>query len=476
MVRWDHPGGKKIKGIVIAGAKSGSGKTTLTLGMLAALVKRGLKVASFKVGPDFIDPGHHKRITSRISRNLDGWMLPRTYNWEIFHRYAAGADVVVVEGVMGLYDGYDGRSEAGSTAQMAKWLGLPVILVVDAKSMARSAAALVQGFEGFDPDLSFAGVLFNNVASDRHHAYLTEALEGHVRMPLLGSILRRSEITIPERHLGLVTTEDHPLTEDTTAALAELVESGIDLDNLLEKIVDLHLPPPHIPDGAQPPGDPVRIGVAMDNAFCFYYQDNLDLLASFGAEITPFSPITDPHLPENVDGLYFGGGYPELFARQLSANDSLHREIRQAVDGGLPVYGECGGFMFLGESIRDLKGHRYPMVGCFPLQFLMQPRLKSLGYREITFTTDTILGRAGQTLRGHEFHYSEMTGKPVSAKDVYRVTTRTGLERRVPGFQKANCLGSYVHMHFGSNPSAAPHWVAACREYRLERKKPHETP
>ena len=430
-------------------------------------------MASFKVGPDFIDPGHHTLITGRTSRNLDGWMLPAAYNRQCFSRHAVGADAVVVEGVMGLFDGYDGKSEAGSTAQMAKWLGLPVILVVDAKSMARSAAALVQGFERFDPDLTFAGVIFNNVGSDRHRAYLRDALEDHVRMPILGGLERRPDITIPERHLGLVTSVDHPLTDNATDALAGLIEGGVDLDDLLERLADTR--PPALETGpagnATGNGEPVRIGVALDNAFCFYYRDNLDLLAACGAKIVPFSPMTDTRLPGDLDGLYFGGGYPELFAGKLSANREMRRGILEAAGHGMPIYGECGGFMYLGRSLCDLDGDSHAMVGCFPMDFNMFHRLRSLGYREITLTADTLLGAAGQILRGHEFHYSEMTGDPGASADVYRVTTRTGLKKQVPGFLMENCLGSYVHLHFGSNPQAARTWVSACRDFRSERKE-----
>lgn len=455
-----------IKGFVIAGAGSGSGKTTLTLGVLTALKKQGVSVAAFKVGPDFIDPGHHSRITGSASRNLDGWMLPEKYNLDCFNRHAAHADMVVVEGVMGLFDGFDGKSEAGSTAQMAKWLNLPVILVVDAASMARSAAALVQGFEQFDPDLAFAGVIFNNVGSEHHLAFLEEALEGHVKMPLLGGLRRHRELTIPERHLGLVTPSDHPLSPGFMDDLADWVEKGIDLDKLMDRL-------PPIKRAVNSPetdqnivGEPVRIGVAMDNAFCFYYQDNLDLMAAAGADLVFFSPMTDPHLPEDLHGLYFGGGYPELYIDRLSTNKTLHHDIRQAVAQGMPVYAECGGFMYLGQTLTDIDGRTHSMVGCFPQQFTMDSRLSSLGYREITFTRDTPLGPAGETLRGHEYHYSEMTGKENGTANVYRVTTRTGLERDVPGFQTANCLGSYVHLHFGSNPEAACHFVSYGRGFK----------
>ena len=268
-----------IKGIVIAGTSSGSGKTTVTLGLMAALKRRGFTVAPFKVGPDFIDPGHHGRITGMSSRNLDGWMLPREYNLACFQNTAENADIAVVEGVMGLFDGYDGKSEAGSTAQMAKWLGLPVVLMVDARSMARSAAALVQGFENFDPDLAFLGVVFNHLGSPRHLQYLKEALEDRVRMDCLGGLLRDEAIAIPERHLGLVTEDEHGLTPDAVDRLADLIERRIHLDDLLFRLPEIPIDR-HAIAGSGPghatPAPAVRIGVARDKAFCFYYPDNID--------------------------------------------------------------------------------------------------------------------------------------------------------------------------------------------------------
>ncbi len=458
------------KGLVIAGVHSGSGKTTVTLGLMAALLRRGLKVAPFKVGPDFIDPGHHARISGAVSRNLDGWMLSRAYNEQCFQKHRQAADLALVEGVMGLFDGYDGLSEAGSTAQMAKWLNLPVLLVVDAQSMARSAAALIQGFENFDKDLQFAGVVFNNLGSPRHRQYLQDALAGNVRMPFLGGLLRSEQIRIPERHLGLVTRDDHPLTEDAISRLAGLVAENIELDTLLASL------PPVAPATAQKPAPPatpqegVRIGVARDNAFCFYYQDNLDLLADCGAELVFFSPLTDAGLPNDLDGLYLGGGYPELFAGQLSANITMCRQIREKSIDAMPIYAECGGFMYLCRDVSDMDGNCHAMTGCFPFATRMDDRLKALGYREITLTADTIIGKAGRRIRGHEFHYSLITEAAPVCDTVYRVGARTGIQETSEGYRVHQTLGSYVHLHFGSQPEAPRALVEACHQYRHERK------
>ena len=466
-----------IKGIVIAGTHSGAGKTTITLGLMAALRRRGLRVAPFKVGPDFIDPGHHTQITGRDSRNLDGWMLSREYNQTTFARHTRDAQIAVVEGVMGLFDGYDGKSEAGSTAQMAKWLGLPVVLVVSARSMARSAAALVQGFEGFDPGLSFAGVLFNHLGSSRHLQYLTDAMQGHVRMPVLGGVLRDDKVAIPERHLGLMTSDDHGLSEEHRLRLAGLVENAMDLEKLIQGLPDLKRNGQGTADDAMAGEDPVRIGVARDAAFCFYYADNLDLLKSTGANLVFFSPLTDRRLPENLDGLYFGGGYPELHARTLSENRELLRAIRALSDLDMPIYGECGGFMYLCREIGDIEGRAFPMTGCLPLATRMLDRRKALGYREVTQARVTPLGPAGQIMRGHEFHYSTIVNTREEGGGVYRLTDRAGLEKDSEGFLVNQTLGSYVHLHLGSCPQAARHFVAACKAWRAKRKEnSHETP
>ena len=439
----------------------------MTLGVMSALMRRGLTVAPFKVGPDYIDPGHHTRITGRISRNLDGWMVQENINRDNFLKNARKTDVAVVEGVMGLFDGYDGKTEAGSTAQMAKWLDLPVILVVDARSMARSAAALVQGFEHFDPHLDFAGVIFNRVASARHLAYLKEALAGNVAMPCLGGIPREASVAIPERHLGLVTREEFAVSPDTAEALADLIDHHIDMDGLLHRLPEQSTPTGMV-SGSEGKSDPsVRIGVAMDKAFCFYYRENLELLENAGAELVFFSPMEDESLPANIGGLYFGGGYPEVHAAALSEKNALMSAIREKSASGMPIYGECGGFMYLCREIEDLSGKRFDMTGCFPFSVRMLSRLKAMGYREVTFDRDLPLAPGGMSMRGHEFHYSELVEDKRAFQTVYRVTDRAGLEKSREGYLTGRTLGSYIHLHFASCPQAAASFVAACRTYRL---------
>jgi cobyrinic acid a,c-diamide synthase len=437
---------------------------------MAALTRRGLKVAPFKVGPDFIDPGHHSRITGVTSRNLDGWMLSSSYNLDNFARYAKNADIAVIEGVMGLYDGYDGKSEAGSTAQMAKWLDLPVMLVVDAKSMARSAAALIMGFECFDPGLTFAGAVFNNLGSPRHLQYLIDALAENVKMPCLGGLVKNENISIPERHLGLVTSEDHLHGQETVDLLANLIEDSIDLDGLLKNLPEIKLPAPLESTPAISSEKTVRIAVARDNAFCFYYRDNLDWLRHEGAEIVFFSPITGDQLPREIDGIYFGGGYPELFADKLEGNQKLRAEIKEKSDDGMPIYGECGGFMYLCQALYDQNGHRFSMAGCFPFTTAMFPRLKALGYREITLIRDTIIGPRGLTIRGHEFHYSELGQGAQDVENAYHISDRLGLDKPPDGYMVNRTLGSYNHLHFGSQPEAAKHFVENCMVYQHQKE------
>jgi cobyrinic acid a,c-diamide synthase len=452
--------------LVIAGSHSGVGKTTISLGLMAAFKRRGLTVQGFKVGPDFIDPGHHSRLLGRASRNLDGWMLSKEYNLATFCHSMCGKDLGIVEGVMGLFDGYDGRSEVGSTAQMAKWLKCPVILVVDASSMARSIAALVHGFQTFDPDLRLEGVIANRVGSQTHVRFLAEAMETIPNIAFLGGLPRTEEITIPERHLGLITSDEDPYSIDLFDRLASLMEEHLELDKLYGLptcgVNRKNIP---LPKSSQ---SGLRLGVARDKAFCFYYQDNLDLLAHFGADLCFFSPVRDSQLPPDLSGLYLGGGYPELFARELGENQSLKNEILAAAQGGMPLFAECGGFMFLTRSI-EVEQRDYPMVGLYPFRTRMLSRRKALGYREVVLKKDSLLGPKGLKARGHEFHYSELINGTVEIADLYQVSNRKGMEIGPDGFMAYNSLGGYIHFHFGSNPEMAANLVESCREYKHRR-------
>jgi len=450
-----------MKGLVVAGAQSGAGKTTLSLALMAAFARRGLKVQAFKVGPDFIDPGHHALATGRPSHNLDGWMLSPEENRAIFARHAAGAQLAVVEGVMGVYDGFDPVLETGSTAEMAKLLGLPALLTVDAKAMARSLAALARGFAQFDPGLAWLGLAANRVGSPHHAELLAEAMSLAPEMPFLGGLPRAPELALPERHLGLVTAEEGGMAPEALERLADWVEQGLDLDALWQRLPEVDIPPQApLPE---PLGNGVRLGVARDQAFCFYYEETFRRLRQAGAELVFFSPLNDAAPPPDLDGLYLGGGYPELFAQRLSANSAMRESLAELARRGLPVYAECGGMMYLGASLIDGQGQAWPMAGALPLETRLLPRLRSLGYRRIRTRRGTLLGPAGVEAKGHEFHYSEVCGSS-SAEDAYQVWGRAGQTPGARAYCFKNILASYVHLHFGSNPGLAPNLVAFCQE------------
>ena len=455
-----------IKACVIAGTHSGCGKTSVSLGLMASLARRGLLVQPFKCGPDFIDPGHHALACAREgkpvpSHNLDGWMLDESTNLDIFNRYAQGCDVAVVEGVMGLFDGFSGTGDEGSTSQMAKILGLPVILVVDARSMARSAAALVAGYADFDGDVNIAGVIFNRVGSDNHAELLVEAMSLVPDVPVLGCLRRDESLATPSRHLGLVMAGEDGADLGRYHRLADWAESGIDMDALLEALPETEAVPPFEP---VPEIGSVPIGLARDAAFSFYYEENLRMLREAGARLVEFSPMEDLHLPDNLSGLYLGGGYPQLYAFELGQNTRMRREIKEFCDSGRPVYAECGGFMYLMNDIITGRG-RYAMAGVFPLRAEMGETFRSLGYREIRTRRDSPLGPAGGVARGHEFHYSAIQGEidHLAVASIYAVSGRKGPVDAPEGFLHGNTLGSYVHLHFGSNPGLARAFVDACR-------------
>lgn len=460
-----------MKGFVIGAAGSSSGKTTASIALLSWLAAKGYKVAPFKVGPDFIDPGHHTKVSGRQSYNLDSWMLNKDYNRQLFFSKTEDADMAVVEGVMGLFDGYDGLSEAGSTAQMAKWLNLPVVLVVSARGMARSAAALVKGFETFDKDLNIAGVIFTKTGSPRHYDYLKTAVEDACNVKVLGHLPRDERIRMPERHLGLVTADELTIEPGVLQLLTATVDQHLDMAALVSCLPDMDIPDKIQSTAQAAQGRGPLLAVARDRAFCFYYPDNIEILKNCGAEIVEFSPLEQDALPENIDGIYFGGGYPELYADSLSKKTHLLRQVYDYSQKGMPIYGECGGFMFLCRELSGMESDdRYAMTGCFDFSATMSKRLRSLGYRQITLTRDTIIGKKGDLLRGHEFHYSSLENPENSDNGVYQVATRAGQDIFLKGYQKHNTLGSYLHVHFGSNPESARCFVDVCRNFRFKRQ------
>jgi len=455
-----------IPRLVIAGTQSGVGKTTVAVGIMAALAKRGLMVQPFKVGPDYIDPSYHAMATGRVSRNLDTWLLTPRLVRGIFQQAGAGAGIAVIEGVMGLFDGHGSTSDRGSTAEVAKLLQAPVILVVDGSHMARSAAAMVQGYLGFDRALRLAGVIFNKV-SERHFELLREALRRSTRIPALGYLPHDPSLLLPERHLGLVPAVEDPRLTASLARAAEVVAKTVDLGRILRIAREAPaLAPVDMPgDGRGPAPRLVRIGVAKDQAFHFYYQENLELLQRLGAELVEFSPLSDERLPDGLDGLYLGGGFPEVFAGQLAQNEPLRREIKCAVGGGLPTYAECGGLMYLAEQLVDQEGRQHAMVGVLPGMIRMTNRLQHFGYVTLIPTRDTILAKADDPIKGHEFHYSVWDYQvPEGCAAYVAVKHREG--RRLEGFARANLLASYVHVHFLTNVRWARGFVASARRWK----------
>jgi len=442
---------------------SNSGKSTLATGIMAALSQEWI-VQGFKVGPDYIDPGYHTVASQRISRNLDSWMVPHDRLKQSYINASKDADIVVIEGVMGLYDGYDALSEQGSTAQLAKLLNAPILLVIDVGKMARSAGAIALGFRDFDPDLRIGGVICNNVASENHARWVTQAIEA-VGMPVLGCVPRNQALHIPERHLGLHTAIERQ--EEIKAFIqqaGELVKQHLDLEQLVSiagTVGDITAAPVDFTKSTTETKPVVRIGVARDESFSFYYEDNFDYLRAAGAEIVFFSPIHNETLPEDIAGIYLGGGYPELYAEQLCRNEGMLTALREAIQSNIPLYAECGGLMILTEKIVSLSGDAYPMLGVLPGYTVMRDRVR-LGYREVTAQQDSPLLKQNETIRGHEFHYSEWVEQGTDLCNAYHVHTRKQETMWQEGVVMGNLLASYIHLHFGSLPQVATRFVEQC--------------
>ena len=453
----------EIPRIVVAGTQSGVGKTTIVSGLLTELKMRGLQVQSYKVGPDYIDPGYHALASGRPCHNLDSWLVPQERLLSIFEATSRRMDVAVVEGVMGLFDG--GRGGVASTAAIARLLDAPVVLVVNCRSMGESAAALVLGFQQYDPAVTIAGVILNQVGSDSHQGMVTEAIE-KLGIRVLGVIRRTESLKVTERHLGLL-----PVTENQAdVALANIhaaITGRIDINEFLRiasQAGPVELPPqPPLPASRR-----ARIGVAQDEAFSFYYPESLRVLEEMGAQIIPFSPLRDSRLPD-VDGLIFGGGFPEMFLEQLSGNRSIQQNIVAAATKGMPMLAECGGYMYLCDQVTSFEGVDYSMVGLIPEICRMEKRLQTVGYVEAEGLADNVLCQAGETLCGHEFHFSRM--EPVEplheGHPAFRITkNRTGAQCQA-GFANENIVASYLHIHFAGNLPAARRFVDHCAAFRI---------
>jgi len=452
-----------IPRIVVAATGSGAGKTTATVALLGALRARGLRVAAFKCGPDYLDPTYHARVLGKPSQNLDGWMMGRDAVLSTFARASQGTDIAIIEGMMGLFDGAAPDRDEGSTAEIAKWLAAPVLLVHDASGIARTVSAVALGFARFDSDLRLTGLICNRIGSKGH---LDLLVRSKPEAPVLGGFPLNASLSFPERHLGLIGANAEIVPDRVVQDWARAAEEWLDLDTIVA--IARSAPPLEIPASPEPASRAprCRIGIAYDDAFHFYYEDNLRRLELLGAELIRFSPSRDTALPD-VDGLYFGGGYPEVEARALSSNSRMLESIRKFAREGHPIYAECGGLMYLSEGIRTLHGLLWPMTGLLPGVAVMADRLQALGYVEVETRAPTILGPAGLHFRGHQFRYSklELHNGQAHLEKAYTVTPRWG-QRFEEGFASSNVLGSYIHAHWASSPDVAEGFVHACEASR----------
>ncbi|NEN96994.1 MAG: cobyrinate a,c-diamide synthase, partial [Moorea sp. SIO3I7] len=441
--------------LIIAGERSGVGKTTVTLALLSYLSKCNYKIQSFKVGPDYIDPMFHQRVTGRPCRNLDPVLTSEDYVKDCFYRHCQGVDSALIEGVMGLFDGASGKDDFASTAHVARLLDIPVLLVLDCSRLSRSVAAIAYGYQSFDPRITIAGVVLNRVGSSRHLELLKDALEP-LHIPVLGELQRQDNITIPDRHLGLIPTAEITQLDALINRLADLGQNCFNWEHLDSQLKVGHQQP--LTSTNQQPAL-IRIAVACDRAFSFYYQDNLDSLEQLGAELVYWSPLTDTTLPPDIQGMYFGGGFPEVFAEQLAENTSARESVRTAIESGMPTYAECGGLMYLGEQITDFDGKSWSMVGVLPTVTVMGKSL-TLGYRQATALVDGPLLPVGATVWGHEFHRSHLTVMP--SNPLFELRGYNQRKVGVEGWQVYQLHASYVHLHWGSCLEVPVRFLQCC--------------
>jgi len=454
--------------LLVAALRGGSGKTTISLGLLQALRDRGIKVAPFKKGPDYIDPFWHSEAAGSPCHNLDPFMLDRPQVLASFAYHARGFQAAVVEGNRGLFDGMD-LDGSCSSAELAKWLGLPVVLAVDCSMTSRTVAAVVLGCREFDPELDLAGVILNPVATARQERLVRRAIERYTGLEVLGAV-PRLRLDLPERHMGLVPPQEHEAVAQALHQVAREVASHVDLDalwELMQKAPPLETcdPPVGLYPTSPPTGAPVRIGVVRDAAFGFYYPENLEALVNHGAELVFCSALEDEALPE-IDALYLGGGFPETHAERLAANRSFRRSLREAAEGGLPIYAECGGLMYLGRHL-VVQGRPHPMAGVFAVDFVMQTRPQGHGYSLCRVVKQNPFLPVGTEFKAHEFHYSQprIQGEP-RLDFAYRVLRGKGIggdSGSGGGLLYRKVLGTYHHVHALGLPAWAAGMVAAAR-------------
>ena len=452
--------------LIIAGTTSGVGKTTISLAIMYALkYKKGFSVQPFKIGPDFIDPSYHKIITGRESRTLDAWMMGKNGIISSLQNTAKDVDVAIIEGVMGLFDGLSGKNDFASTAYVAKILNTPVILVIDAAKAARSIAAMVFGYLHFDRRLKISGIILNNVSGPKHARYIAEACKSKIKVPILGIVHRDNELRMDERHLGLIPTDELDYTKKSKIMkVAKKVSEEIYYDKIVSLFKLKKSKYTEIVKKSEPSISKLKIGVALDNSFNFYYNENLNSLRNLSAEITFFSPLNDNHIPNDVSGLMLGGGFPEVMADKLHSNQSMRRSIKIAVEQGMPIYGECGGLMYLTKSIAGYRDFKKPfkMVGVIDANTIMTGRL-TLNYTQADMTSN-LFGNI-QNIRGHEFHYSKIENIPKDSKYVYNMKRGSGIDGgKHDGVLIYNSIASYMHLHF-YDTRFPNKWIKFCIDF-----------
>jgi cobyrinic acid a,c-diamide synthase len=452
--------------LIIAGTTSSVGKTTISLAIMYALkYKKGFSVQPFKIGPDFIDPSYHKIITGRESRTLDAWMMGNNGIISTVQNAAIDVDVAIIEGVMGLFDGLSGKNDFASTAYVAKILSSPVILVIDAAKAARSIAAIAFGYLHFDRRLKISGIILNNVSGPKHARYITEACKSKIKVPILGIVQRDNELRMDERHLGLIPTDELDYTKKSKIMkVAKKVSEEIYYDKIVSLFKLKKSKFTDIVKKSESSISKLKIGVALDNSFNFYYNENLNSLRNLRAEITFFSPLNDNHIPNDVSGLMLGGGFPEVMADKLHSNQSMRRSIKTAVEQGMPIYGECGGLMYLTKSIAGYRDFKRPfkMVGVIDANTIMTGRL-TLNYTQADMTSN-LFGNI-QNIRGHEFHYSKIENIPQDSKYVYNMKRGSGIDGgKHDGVLIYNSIASYMHLHF-YDTRFPNKWIKFCIDF-----------
>ena len=465
---------EKVPGVVIAGLRGGSGKTIISLGIAAAWKAKDIKVAPFKKGPDYIDAGWLSRAAGRPCYNLDTYLCSQKVVEDSYLCHTRNQDIAVVEGNRGLYDGIDIEGST-STSELAKLLGLPVLLVLDCTKSTRTMAALLMGCMQFDPDINICGVILNRVAGKRHEGKVRENIKHFCDIPVFGAVPKLRQKDFPERHMGLVTSDEHASSGKALEAACKVAMDHIDLDGLYRTVLDTcpgqcvsACPSPDAVCTPHPEPD-VTIGIVRDSAFQFYYPDNLDALAHLGAKIEFISPLSQKQIPP-VDAIYMGGGFPETHAPQLAENKNFRENLKALSRDGLPIYAECGGLIFLGETLQ-LGDQTYPMTGIFPIRFGLSKKPQGHGYTEVTVTRPNPFYRSGEVLRGHEFRYSRILSIDYSEEEMaFNMARGKGILDKRDGFFKDNTFGTYTHIHALGSSSWAPSLVAKARAYKTRHK------